>query len=92
MVRGDDADYVMDYNLGEIRFTPRRLVTAQMRLIIEFEYAVRTICGSPDHTNVSAERKGLAAYLNYYRENDSKRPSVSSDLDSFGPTCTCRKW
>lgn len=83
LVRGDDADYVMDYNLGEIRFTPRRLVTAQMRLIIEFEYTDQNYLRSLITTNVSAERKGLTAYINYYRENDSKRPSVSSDLDSL---------
>lgn len=39
--RGEQNDYIIDYNQGEIRFMPRRLITGQSRIIIEFEYAVR---------------------------------------------------
>ena len=53
-----------------------------MRLIIEFEYTDQNYLRSLI-TECQRRAKRLAAYLNYYRENDSKRPSVSNDLDSL---------
>lgn len=81
--RGEDADYIMDYNLGEIRFTPRRLVTNQMRVIIEFEYTDQNYLRSLANYNLEANHKNWSAIINYYRENDSKKPSVANDLDSL---------
>ncbi len=41
MVRGETNDYTIDYAIGEITFTPRRLITAASRLTIDFEYSDR---------------------------------------------------
>lgn len=41
MVRGADRDYVIDYNLGEIIFMPRRLITKDKRIIVEYQQAER---------------------------------------------------
>ncbi len=83
LTRGDDADYIMDYNLGELRFTPRRLVTDQMRLIIEFEYTDQNYLRSLITYKFNAQKNNWNSYINYYRENDSRKPSVSNDLDSL---------
>ncbi len=82
LIRGEDADYIMDYNLAEIRFTPRRLVTDQMRIIIEYEYTDQNYLRSLITYNAELQKNSWNTYLNYYRENDSKKPSVSNDLDS----------
>ncbi len=83
LVRGDDADYVMDYNLGEIRFTPRRLVTDQMRIIIEFEYSDQNYLRSLSTYNFTAVNGPWTTWMNIYRESDSKRPALASDQDSL---------
>lgn len=42
LTRGENRDYIIDYNLGEIRFTPRCPITARSRIIVEYERAIRS--------------------------------------------------
>jgi len=37
--RGEVKDYVIDYELGMIEFTPRRLITSESRIVVDFEYS-----------------------------------------------------
>ncbi|KAB2879055.1 hypothetical protein F9K33_10765 [bacterium] len=37
--RGEDNDFVIDYNSGQITFTRRRLITPESRVTVDFEYA-----------------------------------------------------
>lgn len=38
--RGSDNDYTMDYSRGTIQFTPRKLITSDSRITVDFEYSV----------------------------------------------------
>ncbi len=40
MQRGSNNDYTIDYNRGTIQFTPRRLITSDSRITVDFEYSV----------------------------------------------------
>jgi len=39
--RGQDNDYIIDYGSGEITFMNRRLITAESKIIVDFQYTDR---------------------------------------------------
>lgn len=80
--RGENEDYVIDYNRGEIRFTPNSIITANRRIIVEFEYAVQSYLRSLYATESKLEKGKWSFGLNFYNEQDSKSLSSNIQLDS----------
>lgn len=80
--RGENNDYTMDYNTGEVIFTPRFLVTKDIRLVVEFEYSDRNYFRSLIHSGHSATYKGLTLYAEFYSEQDSRNRPILADIDS----------
>ena len=82
MVRGENNDYVIDYNRAEIRFTPRTIITANLRIIVEFEYSVQNYQRSLYATETSIQKEKWLFNLNSYSEQDSKSLGGNIQLDS----------
>ena len=87
--RGESADYTVDYGTGEITFTPNRLITAERRITVDFEYtaggATRTLLATGADLGLWPTANGDARArvgARLYREADAA--SFSSDL-GLGP-------
>ncbi len=81
--RGADADYIIDYNSGEITFTTKRLISSDLRLQVEFEYSDRNYFRSLAAGTQELTNDKLKLRLNFYSEQDSKNQPVQQDLDSL---------
>lgn len=72
LTRGEQNDYVIDYNSGEITFTARRPITQYSRIVVEFQFADRNYARSVFHVNTAYETAKYKIRLNYFTEQDNK--------------------
>jgi hypothetical protein len=83
LVRGEENDYVIDYNRGDILFTPKRLVTKDSRIVVEFEYADQSYLRTTATVSNELTIKNLKLNFSFYSEQDSKNSSGTQSLDSL---------
>ncbi|MCB0754273.1 MAG: hypothetical protein KDB98_01680 [Flavobacteriales bacterium] len=80
MIRGQQNDYIIDYNTAELTFTTRRLITKDSRIIVEFQYSERNYSRSLFHVGADYEKNRLKVRFNLYSEQDGKNNLLNDDL------------
>lgn len=80
LTRGADRDYTIDYNLAEVTFTPKRMVTADMRVVVEFQYANNDYTRSGVFLSNELITKKVDLRFNLFSEQDSKGQNVQQPL------------
>lgn len=82
MQRGTQQDYVIDYNTGEVTFTPNQLITKDSRIVIEFEYSVQNYFRSLVNAGAEWKADKWSVAVNFYNEQDSKNQPILEEPDS----------
>ncbi len=84
LTRGETEDYTVDYSTGELKFTPKRPIHDDSRLIVEYE----TIPGNYNRGIVATHAGGRTPGkifdigVDYFHEADNTSNPVSFSLDN----------
>ncbi|GAA0713222.1 hypothetical protein GCM10009430_04690 [Aquimarina litoralis] len=78
--RGENKDYIIDYNAGEVRFNPTYPITSDMRISIEYQTTERNysriiVYGGGEH---KSDKLKIGAFV--YSENDAKNQPLQQNL------------
>ena len=80
--RGENNDYIIDYNAGEILFTPLFTITSEMRIAIEYQFSDRNYSRFVTYAGGSheSEKWSFSSYL--YSESDLKNQPLQQSLSA----------
>jgi hypothetical protein len=80
--RGENNDYVIDYNAGEIVFTSLFTITSEMRINVEYQYSERNYNRLVTYAGASHENKNWSFGGYIYSENDLKNQPLQQNLST----------
>jgi hypothetical protein len=80
--RGENNDYVIDYNAGEIIFTSLFTITSEMRINIEYQYSERNYNRLVTYAGATHENKSWSFGGYVYSENDMKNQPLQQNLST----------
>ncbi|REH00053.1 hypothetical protein [Flavobacterium aquicola] len=78
--RGQDNDYIIDYNSGEIVFTPQFPITSEMRIVVEYQYSENNYSRFITYDGGTFTDKKWNFGAAVYSENDLKNQPVQQNL------------
>ncbi|SFZ89699.1 hypothetical protein SAMN05428642_101510 [Flaviramulus basaltis] len=78
--RGEDQDYIIDYNAGEIIFNSTFPITSEMRITVDYQFSDRNYSRFVAYGGGKIESKKLNIGISVYSENDAKNQPLQQNL------------
>ncbi|TGV02920.1 hypothetical protein [Flavivirga rizhaonensis] len=78
--RGEDQDYIIDYNAGEIIFNATYPITSEMRITVDYQFSERNYSRFVAYGGGRFESDKLKIGVSVYSENDAKNQSLQQNL------------
>ena len=80
--RGEQYDYIIDYNSAEVEFTINHIINAFSRIIIEYEYTDQNFLRTLYAGEVGVYEENWDFGINFYSEQDNTSIAGFAELDS----------
>ncbi|KFF24012.1 hypothetical protein [Chryseobacterium vrystaatense] len=80
MKRGENQDYIINYNTGEVTFTSFRPIFQQNFITISYNYTNRNYSRYLFTGKIEHQREKFKVGLNWFMENDNKNAPLSLNL------------
>ncbi|WNH08411.1 hypothetical protein [Thalassobellus suaedae] len=78
--RGEDQDYIIDYNAGEIIFNSTYPITSEMRITVDYQFSERNYSRLVAYGGGRIESEKLKFGVSVYSENDAKNQPLQQNL------------
>ncbi len=80
--RGENKDYIIDYNAGEIIFNSTFPITSEMRITVDYQFSDRNYSRLVAFGGAQYKRDNFRIGVSVYNENDAKNQPLQQNLSS----------
>ncbi|NRA91185.1 MAG: hypothetical protein HRU26_00620 [Psychroserpens sp.] len=80
--RGENKDYIIDYNAGEIIFNSTFPITSEMRITVDYQFSERNYSRFTIYGGGNYETEKLKLGVSVFSESDAKNQPLQQNLSS----------
>ena len=78
--RGENKDYVIDYNAGEITFNPTYPINSEMRITVDYQFSERSYSTYNLYSSAKLKSEKVQIGVSFYSDSDSKNQPLLQNL------------